>query len=65
MLRSTVSAVALASFAFASGLSAQATPLSTGSSVSGSLQAGDTVAYTVTAGDDYLVRGAVDQLRWT
>ena len=62
MLRSIVVAFALASFAFASGLSAQATPLTVGSPVPGSLQAGDTVAYTVTAGDDYLVRGAVDQL---
>ena len=62
MLRSIVLAVTLASFAFASGLRAQATPLSIGSPVAGSLQAGDTVTYTVTAGDDYLVRGAVDQL---
>ncbi len=63
MLRSfTGTMVALAAVAFASGLDAQSIPLSTGSSVSGSLQAGDTVAYTVTAGDDYLVRGAVDQL---
>jgi CubicO group peptidase (beta-lactamase class C family) len=62
MFRSIVIAVALASLAFVSGLAAQAIPLSTGSPVSGSLQAGDTVAYTVTAGDDYLVRGAVDQI---
>ena len=62
MLRSIVFSVALAFFAFASGLSAQAIPLSIGSPVAGSLQAGDTVAYSVTAGDDYLVRGAVDQL---
>jgi CubicO group peptidase (beta-lactamase class C family) len=62
MLRFIAVAVALAPFAFASGLNAQAIPLSTGSPVAGSLQAGDTVAYTVMAGDDYLVRGAVDQL---
>ncbi len=62
MLRSIFNAVALASFTFASSLSAQAIPLSAGSPLSGSLQAGDTVAYTVAAGDDYLVRGAVDQL---
>ncbi len=62
MLRSIVLAVALASFAFASGLRAQATPLSIGSPVAGSLQAGDTATYSVTAGDDHLVRGAVDQL---
>ncbi len=62
MLRSFVAAAAIASFAFASGLSAQTTPLSMGSSVAGSLEAGDTIAYTVTAGEDYLVRGAVDQI---
>ncbi|MBT8397937.1 MAG: serine hydrolase [Gemmatimonadetes bacterium] len=62
MLRSFVAAAALASFAFAPGLNAQVIPLSTGSPLSGSLEAGDTVAYTVTAGDDFLVRGAVDQL---
>jgi len=62
MLRSTLTGVALAFLAFASSLSAQAIPLSIGSPVSGSLQAGDTVAYTVAAGDDHLVRGAVDQL---
>ena len=62
MFRTSVFSVALALFVFASGLGAQAIPLSTGSSVPGSLQAGDTVAYTVAAGDDYLVRGAVDQL---
>lgn len=43
-------------------LSAQATPLTLGSNVSGSLEAADTVTYTVTAGEDYLVRGAVDQI---
>jgi CubicO group peptidase (beta-lactamase class C family) len=59
----TVTFAALA-FAFFSApeVGAQAIPLSTGSPVAGSLQAADTVTYTVTAGEDYLVRGAVDQI---
>jgi CubicO group peptidase (beta-lactamase class C family) len=59
---SALSTVALAFFLLPVGLSAQATPLSVGSPVSGSLEPADTVAYTVSAGQDYLVRGAVDQI---
>jgi CubicO group peptidase (beta-lactamase class C family) len=62
MLRSVLAAAGIVAFALTSTLGAQEIPLSAGRSLSGSLAPGDTVVYNVTAGDDYLVRGAVDQL---
>jgi CubicO group peptidase (beta-lactamase class C family) len=62
MLRSVLAAAGIVAFALTSTLGAQEIPISAGRSLSGSLAPGDTVVYNVTAGDDYLVRGAVDQL---
>jgi len=62
MFRSVLSIVGLTALALTSAVNAQEIPLSTGSPLSGHLTAGDTMVYTVTAGDEYLVRGAVDQL---
>ena len=43
-------------------IAAQATPLRVGASVNGSLSTGDTLRYSVEAGDDFLFYGEVDQI---
>lgn len=52
----------LAALSLAASLSAQDTPLTVGRTLSGSLATGDKIIYTVEAGADYFVRGAVDQV---
>jgi len=62
MLRFVLSVAGIATLALTSTVSAQATSLSTRTSIPGTLAPGDTVLYAVTAGDDFLVRGAVNQV---
>jgi CubicO group peptidase (beta-lactamase class C family) len=54
--------LSLAALSLAAVASAQDTPLSLGRTVSGSLATGDKIIYTVEAGSEHFVRGAVNQV---